>query len=397
MKQLGDLDEAPLYVRWEPDQLDFAIEIRLDIIGRMQQHVAAAQANGVEIGGIFLGRSPQENSRVLRIEDLLPIERRAEDGPIFMLDPQEHDRFLTTKWDARSHSLAAVGFFRTHVRPGPLRLSLADRTLVTGHFTKSAMAVIIAQAKSPFRAALFAGTPTRLPTEPSIPEFVLNRSEFEALPEASLGGGATVRSGPLVKTIFFWALCVVLFAGVAGVVYRTWDTVALALPGSHGQGPSLRITGDRVVTVAWNHLASSVIGASTAKLSIVDGSQKTDLAVGGDTLRLGKIEYAAHSPQVDVTLTLNMPDASQVIQSATWRGQPMENFFKPAPAAVTTRPSQSSSMPRRVPRSSGLQDGAEPVEPSQNLTSKQSADVPALQPAASSPAAEAGSSDSSSR
>lgn len=313
-----DSDDAPLYVRWEPEGLGFAVEVRLDLIARLRHEVEAAQNTGVEIGGVFLGRPPQPSSALLRVDDFVAIPRRPEDGSIFMLDPGEHDRFLTTRWDAKSRGRSAVGFFRTHVRPGPLRISLADRTLLTGHFTREAMLVLLIQAHPPFQAALFTGVATRLPSEPSVPEFLVDERAFQSLPELDGRGSRPPRRRRAVPSFVFWALCLVLLLGVAGLTYRTWDALAATVPGGQGGGPVLRASGTDIVTITWNQFSSEIRNATGGTLTILDGVTRRDVPLGADALQLGVVEYQPQSTHLNVTLTLSMPNSTALVQSASW-------------------------------------------------------------------------------
>jgi hypothetical protein len=314
MKKSAERNNAPLYVRWTPDKLAFAIEVRLDVIGRIQKEVESAAGLGIEMGGVFLGRAPHGNAGVLRIDDVQTITRRQEDGPIFMLEPQEHDRFLTTRWDAKGHGRSAVGFFRTHVRPGPLSLSLADRTLVTGHFTKDAMAVLLVQARQPYLAVMFAGVGTALPEEPAISEFAIDEEALRSLPETDSGRPKGSRIGRLL----LWALCLVVVLAAAGGIFRYWDELPGLVGGQREIGPSLSASGAPVMTVAWNHTASEIRRASSATLTIIDGATRRELPVGPDELQLGTVQYQPQSDNVTVTLTLNMPDSTTITQSANW-------------------------------------------------------------------------------
>ena len=127
-------DEAPLYVRWHAERPSIAIELRLDLIGKIAKEIDEAEKSSTETGGILLGTPPNAVTPTLRIDSFEIIRRRAEDGPLFMLDPKEHDRFLTTRWDDKIKGRNVVGLFRTHLRSGPLRPSLADRTLLASAF-----------------------------------------------------------------------------------------------------------------------------------------------------------------------------------------------------------------------------------------------------------------------
>src|SRR3954468_3331298 len=78
--------EAPLYIRWGADRSPYAIELKLELVGRIRQELAAAESAGVEIGGVLVGSLPNSYSSTLRIDDIEIIPCSPQDGATFMLD-----------------------------------------------------------------------------------------------------------------------------------------------------------------------------------------------------------------------------------------------------------------------------------------------------------------------
>lgn len=314
----SDPAEAPLYVRWNAERLPFAVEIRLELIGALAREIRGPQAAGMEIGGTLFGSLPTAANPTLRIESFELTPRRPEDGPIFMLDPREHDRFATVRWEDRGDGLTNVGFFRTHRRPGPLRPSLADRALLTGEFAGQSYAALLVEATEPLSAALFVSSLGVLPETPSLPEFRLDERAFSTLPELPGPGSPPVETIPAnVRSFPVWryalSAVVILVAILAGLYYWTMQS-------DLGKGIELTVTGGPVLTIAWNHSLPDMRKASSARLTINDGPSHRDVILSPDELLSGTVAYRRLTGQVQVSLILQMPGAVSVIQSANWQG-----------------------------------------------------------------------------
>jgi hypothetical protein len=50
------LQEAPLYVRWQPERAAFGIELRLDLVPQLSMELATGAQQAIEIGGVMLSR-----------------------------------------------------------------------------------------------------------------------------------------------------------------------------------------------------------------------------------------------------------------------------------------------------------------------------------------------------
>ena len=304
-------EEAPLYIRWNADRSPYAIEMRLDVVGRISHEMKDAEHRGVEIGGILIGSQPDELSPTLRIDDFQLIRRRADDGPIFMLDPKERDRFVTSRWDSTIGGRSAVGFFRTHLRPGPMRPSLADRTFLVPELKEQVHAILLIGGSEPYNAAFFVGAQSELSETPAIPEFRFDDREFRSLPEVSPRAGSKLRSLPAWQWVA--AAVLVICLGV-GVEFYHLKTAAAGDPNNI----ELAISGTQFLYITWNQSASDLARAKSAKLIISDGQSERQITLGQDELRLGRVRYQRSSPEVKATLLLEMPDATSLTQTATW-------------------------------------------------------------------------------
>jgi hypothetical protein len=310
-----DFAQAPLYVRWNAERLPFAVEIRLDVIGRMARAIESSQATGIEIGGTLIGTHPTPSTPTFRIEDFQLTPRRIEDGPIFMLDPREHDRFATARWEDRGDGRTTVGFFRSHRRPGALRPSLADRTLLSSEFAGQTYAALLVESGAPFTAALFIASRGELPDEPSVGEFQLDEQAFGSLPEMPPPSAPGVqvhvpRSFPIWRYALgtLAVLALLLFGGYFWTV-RSDST----------KGIDLAVAGDRVLSISWNHALPEMQKASSAKLIISDGAAHREVTLSPDELLAGTVAYRRTTREVQVTLILQMPGAVSLIQSSSWQ------------------------------------------------------------------------------
>src|ERR1700684_3498436 len=164
-------EEAPLYVRWNPDRSPCAVELRLDLVAQIADELARAESSGMEIGGVLVGSPPNAYSPTLRIGDVELVPRAVEEGAIYVLDPGQHDGFAEIRARARARQRDAVGFFRSHLRPGAMRPSLADRSLLSGEFRERVFAVLLIEGREPHTATFFLAANGHLPGEPSVRNF----------------------------------------------------------------------------------------------------------------------------------------------------------------------------------------------------------------------------------
>ena len=195
---------------------------------------------------MLIGSHPTALNPTFRIEDYQLVPRRPEDGPIFMLDPREHDRFATARWERRQDGRTTVGFFRSHRRTGPLRPSLADRTLLTREFAGETYAALLVDASEPLTTALFVGTQGELPDQPSVPEFRLDERSFSSLPEIPIAGPppavpTAVRTQPSAFPL--WRYLVGALAAIA--LFMAVSYFWTARP-ALGRGMELSVTGQAV-------------------------------------------------------------------------------------------------------------------------------------------------------
>ena len=323
---MPSLKEAPLYIRWSPDRSPYAIELKLDLVSRIAKELAEAEKLGIEIGGVLIGWFPTGRVPTLRIDDLEMISRRPEDGPVYMLDPDQHKRFAEARDRAMASGRTAIGFCRSHVRPGPLKPSLADRSLLSGQFSEAAYVVLLIQEREPRTAAVFVAADGQLSDEPAIREFRFDEAEFKALPEIQIDSAAREEdSGPTtrgksrwVKPIVIPLLIAIAALGIFGLISQG-ILPPFWIRSSSTQFDLAVTENDRLLRISWNRAARELDRASGARLVIADGASRQEIRLGQDELKLGTVDYQPDTQQVQITMTLNTQDGAQPTQSVEWK------------------------------------------------------------------------------
>jgi hypothetical protein len=315
-------EEAPLYVRWNPERTPFAIEMKLDLLARISAEIATGNRLNFETGGVLVGSFPSAVVPTLRIDDFIAVPRRADDGQVFMLDPAEHERFAQVRWLGVSREKSAVGFFRSHLRSGPLKPSIADRGLLAEHF-REVYVLLLVEGHEPNRAAFFVAANRELPDQPSVREFRFDAAEFKSLPEVQPEEVYEQQPALERRQVAWRPWWAVLFALVllacAALVWSThgngggtFSNPAAVNLSIGGAGPVLKIS--------WNHAAREISRASGATLTIVDGASRREITLGEDDLVLGAIDYKRNGAHVQAALTLKGPSGSAT-QTASWQAR----------------------------------------------------------------------------
>jgi hypothetical protein len=315
------LEEAPLYVRWSPDRSSYALELKLELVSKICHELAQAERMGVEVGGVLIGVFLNGDTPTLRVDEIEVVRHNPEDGAIYMLAPGQYDRLAQIRQAARSRGKTAVGFFRTHLRPGPLRPSLADRTWLSEEFNQPVYAMLLIHAREPHTAAFFLAAHGQLSTQPSVREFRFNESEFKGLPEiladsrvAGTESSAVrvIRAGSqrwlkvagilLVTAAALWALSQGIISWLSSP-----DQIGLAIFSKNG-----------LLGITWNHSAREINHATGAMLAITDGPSRREVRLGPDELKIGSVEYRRETGHVRIAMTVNAPGLPNKIESAEW-------------------------------------------------------------------------------
>lgn len=317
------LEIAQLYVRWPAERSPFAIEFRLDLASQLSMELARGAQQGIEIGGVMLGRMLPGRTPTLRVEAIEMIRRRPEDGSTFLLNPRQLSLFKGICQAAKSSTRTAIGLFRSHLRSELLRPSTADRSLVAEQFGGQPHALLLVQGNPPNTAAFFASDGSELPPEPTISEFRLDASALKTLPEvpADESSAATRPVGTQsTNNSSLWLLGVLAILVAALFVWLAAREPLRASLDVSGNQIHLGIKPSRnVLRINWNHSAREISRAKSAALTIVDGTRRTKLVLDPDDLLFGAVEYQVRSGStgVSVSMKLDTPAATPV-EFARW-------------------------------------------------------------------------------
>jgi hypothetical protein len=315
-------EESPFYVRWSPEHTRFAIELKLQLVSKISDELKAAEKLDVEIGGVLVGSVLGGGVPTLRIDAIDMLPRGTDNGGVYIAGPVHLARLAEIRKTARAQHRTALGFFRSHCRPGPLKPSLADRSLLETEFKNPVTIFLVVQAVAPYTAAFFVADGGELPSDAAVREFRLNEEEFKALPEVeaeTAGAPVGARSAPRSRNWYIGAA----LAGLVVVLGGFWLT-------SGGGGfPDWLASGSRqldlnvtrnghLLRISWNHDVRHMGAASNATVIIVDGSSRREIRLGADELKMGSVEYDGAGRRVQVTMTVNTPEAAPLTESAQW-------------------------------------------------------------------------------
>lgn len=327
-------EEAPLYVRWNPERTPYAVELRLDLVGEISNELGRAEKLGVEVGGVLIGSFPNGYSPVLRIDDVEFVPRGTEEGAIYMLDPGQHDPIAEIRARARMRQRDAVGFFRSHLRTGAMKPSLADRTLLSREFRESQYVVLLIEGGKPHISTFFLAANGHVSAEPSVRNFRFDEQEFRALPEVQpeatasrppeFTAGPKRRSARVAGSTVYATVAALIAIAVFGCVLMWYFSRQSPLPAILGEANSIKlsVTDDEgLLRITWDHEARELERASGATMVIVDGTSRRQLQLGVDELRLGALEYERIGSPVEFTMTVNTPGSAPSPQTVYWTAQ----------------------------------------------------------------------------
>lgn len=317
-------EDLPLYIRWGPDRTPFGIELRLDLVPKIAAHVNVSNELGTEVGGLLIGSLTEAPVPTLRIENVEMVSNGSDDDTVFLPEPSRFQPYAGSARDKRETGV--IGFFRTHARTGPMRPSLADRSIFAQEFRNSPYAVLLIQAKSPHAAAFFIAGSGQLPDEPSVREFDFDESAFKALPEVP--AESVEATHPVTATsgrLGLYARVAALVLIAIGACALMWSFARQPIgPRWFGSADQLQLAisaDDNLLHISWNHSAKDLNQATGATLVINEGGQRSELQLGMDDLRLGSVEYQGVGGQVNAQLILNMPTGPIPADSAKWPGR----------------------------------------------------------------------------
>lgn len=314
-------EEAPFYVRWGPEHSSYAIELKLELVSKIANELNAAEKLDVEIGGLLIGSVLGGSTPTFRIEEIEMIPR-PENGAVFLLGPEQQERFRELRRQARSRRKVVVGFFRSHCRPGPFKPSIADRTSLSTEFNRAPYLMLLIQTQAPCPAAFFVAQNGELPPDSSVREFRFNETEFKALPEIEADPAALSEAGETAAGVpRGWYVGVGAAAALVLALTIWFGVLRAGVPDWLGASKQLDlkvVSRNHLLSISWNHDSRQIGLASTATLEIVDGASRRELKLGADELKLGAVEYDPASNAVQVNMTLSSPNSGPISESARW-------------------------------------------------------------------------------
>jgi hypothetical protein len=319
-------EEAQQSVRWSPHRFPYAIELKLQLVPRLISEIAAAEKLDIEIGGVLLGSFTDSKPPTLRIEEFELVPRTDDNDPVYMLDAEQAHYLAGLRIGAAARGMSAIGFFRSHLRPGPLRPSLADRSSLVGQFKDQVYTVLLVEAREPRMAAFFLALNGQLSTEPAVQEFRFGERALRSAGEIQQSVASENNTfssekpshvGGADHRVRRYGLIAVLLLIAVGTGVLSWPFLSGLL--SSLNRLDLAVVGsDHVLKISWNHGLSEFGRVTDASLFIADGTNRRMIQLGRDELKWGAVEYEARTQQIHVTLTVNMPGSTALTESADW-------------------------------------------------------------------------------
>lgn len=318
-------EDLPLYIRWSPEEADYGVELRLDLVSTIAAQVKVSRQSGTELGGFLIGNILTTPAPTLRIEDVEMVSTGLDDSTVFLPEPSSF-RSLQDSGDGAKQETGVIGFFRTHVRMGPMRPSLGDRSILAQDLQSGPYLVLLIRAQIPNLAAFFIANDGQLPDEPSVREFSFDENEFKALPEVSHAEATDLLVAKEPRTssklgIYIRIAALLLIA--VGACALMWSFARQPnVPRWFGSGSQLHLAlapeNNRVLKISWSGKASELNQASGATLVIREGTALSEVQLGTDDLRLGTVEYQSNAGRVHVRLTVNNSNGPVTSETANW-------------------------------------------------------------------------------
>jgi hypothetical protein len=318
--------DLPLYIRWSPDRAEFGIELRLDLVSKIAAQVRLSEQDGAELGGFLIGSLPVSEIPTIRIENIEMVSTASDDATVFLPEPS---RLKPSGGSRQAPESGVIGFFRTHVRVGAMRPSLADRSIFAHEFQRSPYVVLLVHAQEPHMAAFFVSKNGQLPEEPSVREFEFDENEFKALPEVPAElpepQRAKQEAPGNTRKLGLYARVAALILVAVGACALTWSFARQPnMPHWFTSANQLQLTiksEQKLLRISWNHTARQLNQASGATLVISGAAGRSEIRLGMDDLRLGSVEYEGTGDPVDVQMVLDTPAGRVTADSVRWGGR----------------------------------------------------------------------------
>jgi hypothetical protein len=319
--------ETPLYVRWTPETCPYALEMRLDLITRLKAEMEQAEAANSEIGGVFLGVLPTQDSPTLRLDDLILVPGSALPQPNelteFSLDAAQVKHLAEMSAESRMAGRPFVGFFRSHLRSGYMVPSPADVPMLSPQFPEGIFAFMLVGPRmgSSRAAAFFLSLAGQLPLAPSFAPFALEEDMFQMLPEVPAEATEDVRNFQFARSRPPLPWPAVLSFALVIFLIGTWTMGSRISqyfrPASNLIDLNVIRSGNNL-KITWDHSAPVLNDALGATLVIMDGHSHRELKLSPEDLKLGQVSYERLTKRVDVVMSLDSPSVKVPAQTFDW-------------------------------------------------------------------------------
>ncbi len=315
--------ETPLYVRWIPDTCPYALEMRLDLITRLNGEMDQHEAAKIEIGGVFLGVLPTQDAPTLRLDDLILVPGAVSHE--YTLDSAQVKHLAEMSSQSRTAGKPFVGFFRSHLRGGNMAPSAADVPMLAPQFPEGIFAFLLVGPRlGPSRqAAFFLALGGQLALTPSFTPFTLDESLFQMLPEVPAEATEDVRNFKFTRASkrppLPWP-AVLSFALLLFLI-GTWTMgsyIAQYFRPASNQIDLNVIRSGNSLKITWDHAAPVLGSARGATLVIMDGRSHRELKLDPDDLKLGQVSYERLTKKVYVVMSLDTPGPKLPAQTFDW-------------------------------------------------------------------------------
>ena len=361
---------------WKAPECPFTIEYSLRVLDDIRLAVMDAffslPRGGAEIGGILLG---QFVKRRLAIADYVPLDCEHAFGPSFTLSPRDQARLaaLLASAEQNPDRLKPVGWYHSHTR-SEIFLSEADQDLHGRCFPEPWQVALVLKPHTfqPTRAGFFfRDTGGSIHGSASYQEFVLAplpvrpvpagvAPPVESAPSARLRHGPGPR-GPVITVAaeaaprapaepasetppadglprfselpanrewrgFAAVLVIGIGVAVSVVGFQTRGLWLPALTAAIRPAPQISIglsaiDSDGQLQIRWDRDSLAVRQGADAILEIDDGPVPRDIQLDPLQLQTGTFTYGRQGEQVDVKLSIHLPNGQQSRGATSFLGK----------------------------------------------------------------------------
>jgi proteasome lid subunit RPN8/RPN11 len=374
---MTEKDPENAVATWKAPECPFTIEYSLRVLDDIRLAVMDAffslPRGGAEIGGILLG---QFMKRRLVIVDHVPLECEHAFGPSFALSPRDQARLaaLLASAEQNPDRLKPVGWYHSHTR-SEIFLSEADQDLHDRYFLEPWQVALVLKPHTfqPTRAGFFfRDTGGSIHGSASYQEFVLAplpvrpipagvAPPVESAPSTRLRHGPGSR-GPVITVAaeappagpspqaaaeaqpadgpprfselpanrewrgFAAVLAIGIGVAVSVVGFQTRRLWLPGLTAAIRPAPQLSIGLNAIDTdgqllIRWDRDSLAVRQATDAILEIDDGPVPRNIQLDPLQLATGTFTYARRGEQVDVKLSIHLPNEQQSRGSTSFLGR----------------------------------------------------------------------------